>query len=65
MKSNINLAREKLESYFDKSIGSDNTFYTNKLSVNDAIEIENICYECNVDFALGSYHVTIFEKDKV
>lgn len=61
MKSNINLAIEKLERYFDKSVSSDNTFYTNKLSVDD--EIENICYECNVDFALGSYHVTIFEKE--
>lgn len=63
MKSNIDLAIEKLESYFDKSIGPDNTLYTNKLSVDDEIEIENICYECNVDFALGTYHVTIFEKE--
>ena len=62
MKSNINLTIEKLEGYFDKSFSSDNTLYTNKLSVDDEIEIENICYECNVDFALGSYHVTIFEK---
>lgn len=63
MKSNINLAIEKLEDYFDKSIDSDNTLYTNKLSVDDEIEIENICEECNVDFALGSYHVTIFKKE--
>lgn len=63
MKSNINLAIEKLEGYFGKSVGSDNTFYTNKLSVDDEIEIENICYECNVDFALGSCHVTIYEKE--
>lgn len=63
MKSNIDLAIEKLESYFDTSIDSDNTFYTNKLSVDDEIEIENICYKCNVDFALGTYHVTIFEKE--
>lgn len=63
MKSNIPLAIEKLERYFDKIVSSDNTFYTNKLTVDDEIEIENICYECNVDFALGSYHVTIFEKE--
>lgn len=62
MKSNINLAIEKLERYFDKSVSSNNTFYTNKLSIDDVIEIENICYECNVDFALGRHHVTIFEK---
>lgn len=62
MKSNISLAIEKLERYFDKSVGSDNTFYTNKLAVDDEIEIENICYGWNVDFALGSYHVTILEK---
>ena len=43
MKSNINLAIKKLEGYFGKSVDSDNTFYTNKLSVDDEIEIEKIC----------------------
>lgn len=58
-------AKTKLQDYFgvEPSQPDGNwTFFTHKLSVEDEIEIGNICCECDVDFALGTSHVTIFKK---
>lgn len=56
--SNKQKALAELEEYFGISADGD-TIYTDVITRQDEIEIGNICYKYNVDFALGSKHVTV------
>lgn len=56
--SNKIKALAELEEYFGVSANGD-TIYTDGITRDDEIEIGNICDKYNVDFALGSKHVTV------
>lgn len=56
--SNKQKALAELEEYFGISADGD-TIYTDGITRDDEIEIGNICAKYNVDFALGSKHVTV------
>lgn len=56
--SNKLKALAELEEYFGISADGD-TIYTDGITRQDEIEIGNICDKYNVDFALGSKHVTV------
>ena len=56
--SNKQKALAELEEYFGISADGD-TIYTDGITRQDEIEIGNICDKYNVDFALGSKHVTV------
>ena len=57
--SNKQKALAELEEYFGVSANGD-TIYTDIITRPDEIEIGNICAKYNVDFALGSKHVTVY-----
>lgn len=59
--SNKIKALAELEEYFGVSANGD-TIYTDFITRPDEIEIGNICSKYNVDFALGSKHVTVYIK---
>lgn len=59
--SNKIKALAELEEYFGVSSNGD-TIYTDFITRPDEIEIGNICSKYNVDFALGSKHVTVYIK---
>ena len=64
--SNKQRALEEIQKYFGifgKSPDGD-TIYPGTISREDEIEIGNICDKYNVDFALGSKHVTVFDKTR-
>jgi hypothetical protein len=56
--SNKQKALAELEEYFGISADGD-TIYTDVITRQDEIEIGNICDKYNVDFALGSKHITV------
>ena len=55
-------AKKLFESYFCRSF-SENTMYVS-LSPKDEIIIGNICNDFELDFAIGSNHFTLYEKEK-
>lgn len=56
--SDVEKALNELEDYFDR--GADgNTIYT-RISHDDENHIAKVCEDYNVDFAVGSYHVTLY-----
>lgn len=59
--SNKIKALAELEEYFGVSANGD-TIYTDYITRPDEIEIGNICAKYNVNFALGSKHVTVYIK---
>jgi hypothetical protein len=61
--SNKQKTLAELEEYFGISADGD-TIYTDILSREDEIEIGNICDKYNVDFSLGSKHVTVYDKTR-
>lgn len=61
--SNKIKALAELEEYFGVSANGD-TIYTDGITRPDEIEIGNICAKYNVDFALGSKHVTVYAKSR-
>jgi len=59
--SNKQKALAELEEYFGISADGD-TIYTDGITRDDEVEIGNICAKYNVDFALGSKHITVYNK---
>ena len=64
--SNKQRALEEIQKYFGIFGASPDgdTIYPGTISREDEIEIGNICDKYNVDFALGSKHVTVYDKTR-
>ena len=64
VKSSVENAIRELSEYFQRTPDGDTIYPRYKITRDDEIEIGNICYENDVDFAMDEYSVTVYPKDE-